>query len=55
MEFTPSELEPVTEQHFKEQLGLVATELLAQGLQSLRDDADRLDPIFEGRLAFGTE
>ena len=55
VEFSPAELEPVTEQHFKEQLGLAAKELLAQGLESLRDDADQLDPIFEGRLAFGTE
>lgn len=54
-EFSPTELETVTERHFKEQLGLAATELLAQGLNSLRDDADRLDPVFEGRLAFGAD
>lgn len=54
-EFPESDLAPVTLQRFEEGLGLAGAELLAQGLEFLKQDAYALDEVFEGRLAFGSE
>lgn len=47
--------EDVTQQKLSEGMGLAGSELLAQGLGFLVDDAEALDPVFAGRLAVGTE
>lgn len=54
-EFPAGALEAVTQQRFEEQLGSPGKELLDQALQFLLDDAARLDPVFEGRLAVSAE
>lgn len=45
-DFDPVELKAVDEAAFKDQLGMVGSELLEADIKRLVADADRLEPIF---------
>lgn len=54
VEFEDFELEAVTKQIFEEGLGLAGVSLLKQGVRSLVDDIERLEPFFVN-LSVGQE
>jgi hypothetical protein len=52
--FTAEETQPVTEETFRSQLGQAGVDLLAQGVRSLEDSINRLEPDLLG-IAVGRE